>query len=87
LSSAKKTIHPLAQRLGVHRCPHLPVIVEVDEYVAPALEAIAIDALRVRGLATLRPRRDPNRPAIQCLVVIAAGIQFLRPMEAAVDEA
>src|SRR3974390_2821217 len=74
------------QVMRVLRCPNLRVIVEVHEYVSPAASCLTPCPLAVSRLVAVRPSDGPAGPCVQGWGVVAAGIEFLGTMQAAVNE-
>src|SRR5258708_33328987 len=67
---------------------HLGIVVEIDVDVTrrPACGWLWPDKDRVFRHAPGRPRRDAMRPAGERRRAIAAGIEFLRAMQAQIEE-
>src|SRR5262249_20229205 len=70
------------------RRAYLGVVVEVDVDVAGGAlpRGLGDDALGIVRLAAAGPGGDARGPAIERVIVVAAGVQHFRAVQAAVDE-
>src|SRR5688572_13932175 len=76
------------QGVRVEGGAHFPVVVEIDIDIAGGALGCRLIAgpLGLPAFAAGRPGCDVIGPAFQRRVVVAAGIEFLRAMQAAIDE-
>src|SRR5271170_5113566 len=77
---------PTDQLHCVGRRAHLVVIVEENEHVPSPGPGFSTCPFAIFGLSTSRPGLDAARPLVQRCIVVAAGIEFLRSVQPAVNE-